>query len=648
MQILLLFALQTLILGAGFTLLWRRMGALRQEVGELRQALAQRQGGARAKLVAVGASASRPAIVATDPPLARAARAWRKTAAPPSETVRGFVLTFVAFAPAFGLLAGAPAIAMTGAGMVLGAVMLLAALNPSWRDAAWPGVLTASAWALAGFAFAAAPAHPIATAACAALAALGGLIEARLGRAGPGAALAAAMSLSLLALGAQSGMVGAPGFAYGAIVMGAALLGASALRLEFFHHGAFVAALAGLFVLSGQPAAAFWFTPAATWSGALFLAIAIVRAPQLGARGAAIAGAGALAPLAAIAALHAARHGLADALAAGGAFLALALALVGLIAVAAARRERGLKALGLTLWMLALGAFVALFAALALNLAPPLTALTLMAAALALLALDLTHPHAAWPGLALVSAALSLLFAGLTGALVLAETAPGWASLGLGFALPAALAAASAALARRSERDISAGLFAFASFALALAGAALALRLVFSFGAPLLAPIGAAEAAAHACVWLLGGLAIGAKAGGVRKAASAALWLAALATAVALAALWLYAYASEPLLALAAFSTPSVVALAALLAAHWSFWRTRKQDFSARVSLAGAALLAAAALSVEVLKARTAAGGADWVSGFAGAAAFTLAIAVNFAPGIVSSGPVWRAVRGAR
>lgn len=646
MQMLLLFAFQTLILGAGFFLLWRRIGALRQEVGELRQALAQRQGGARAKLVAVGASASRPTIADADPPLARAARAWRKTAAPPTETVRGVVLALVAFAPAFGLLAGAPAIAMTSAGLLLGAAMLLAALHPAWRAAAWPGVLTASAWALAGFAFAAAP--PIATAACTALAALAGLIEARFGRAGPGAAMAAAMSASLLALGAQNGMIGAPGFAYGAIVMGAALLGASTLRLEFFHHAAFAAALAGLFVLSGQADAAIWFTPAAAWSGALFLAIAVVRVPQLGARGASIAGAGALAPLAAIAALHAARHGLADPLAAGGAYMALALALGGLIGLAAARRARGLKALGLTLWMLALGAFAALLCAIALNLTPPLAALTLMVTALALLALELRHPHAVWPTLACVNVALALLFAGLAGALLLAEDAAGWASLGLGFGLPAALAAAAAVLARRNERDISAGLFAFASFALALGGAALALRLVFSSGAPLLAPISAAEAAAHACVWLLGGLAIGAKAGGVRQAAAGALWLTALGAASAIAALWLYAYSRDPLLALAAFSTPSVVGLAVLLAAHWSFWRARKQDFAARVSLASAALLAAAALSVAVLKARTAAGGADWVSGIAGATAFALAIAVNFAPGIVRGGPVWRRVRGAR
>src|SRR5690606_28258876 len=107
------------------------------------------------------------------------------------------------------------------------------------------------------------------------------------------------------------------------------------LRLEVVHLAAFVATLVGLLVLSGQQSAAIWFTPAAAWAGALFFAIAFVRVPQLGSRGVALAGTGALAPFAAIAALHDAQHGLANSFAAAGAFLGLATLLGLLIAIAA-------------------------------------------------------------------------------------------------------------------------------------------------------------------------------------------------------------------------------------------------------------------------------------------------------------------------
>src|SRR5690606_23968098 len=161
--------------------------------------------------------------------------------------------------------------------------------------------------------------------------------------AAPGAAMAVAMSAATLALGGMIGMASPAGLGFAAIVAAAAVIGALSLRLESIHLAAFGAALLGLFVLSGQPSAAIWFTPAAAWTGALFLGVAAVRVPQLGARGVAIAGTGALTPLTALAGLYDAQHGLADPYAAAGAFLALAILLGAIIAAAATRRERGLE-----------------------------------------------------------------------------------------------------------------------------------------------------------------------------------------------------------------------------------------------------------------------------------------------------------------
>ena len=55
------------------------------------------------------------------------------------------------------------------------------------------------------------------------------------------------------------------------------------------YNKAFAAALAGLFVLSGQASAAIWFTPAAAWAGAVFFGVAAVQTPRLGSRGVAVA-----------------------------------------------------------------------------------------------------------------------------------------------------------------------------------------------------------------------------------------------------------------------------------------------------------------------------------------------------------------------
>ena len=192
--------------------------------------------------------------------------------------------------------------------------------------------------------------------------------------AAPGACLSLFMCAAALALGSQIGMIGAPGVAFAAIVSCAAIAGALNIKLEPIHLAAFGATLIGLFVMSGQDTAAVWFTPITAWAGALFLGIASVRVPKIGARGAALAATGVIAPMAAIAALYGAQQGLADPHAAAAAFAVLACVFVAIIAAAARWRERGLSALKLTLWVLGAGSLIAACAAIFLTLAPSFAA----------------------------------------------------------------------------------------------------------------------------------------------------------------------------------------------------------------------------------------------------------------------------------
>src|SRR5262249_39839369 len=160
------------------------------------------------------------------------------------------------------------------------------------------------------------------------------------------------------------------------------IVGAVSLRSEPLHLAGFAATLIGLFVLSGQPSAAIWFTPVTAWAGALFFGVAAVRTPYLGARGMTLAATGALAPLLGIAALYDSHQGLADARAAGAAFIVLALMLGGLIAAAAQRQHRGVAALKMTLWVLAAAAFAAAVAGSLLAFPAPFAASALAAISL--------------------------------------------------------------------------------------------------------------------------------------------------------------------------------------------------------------------------------------------------------------------------
>ncbi len=664
MGLLLLIAAQLVVSVAGFALLWRKLDRTSSEVSRLQRLLdAQADANVASgqqRLVRRERGAAAPAdthsVVTTTitAPLERAARAWRlpersinlgargPTLSP--ETGRGLALAVLAAAPAAGFFFSVDPSAIVASGLAIAAAMMLVALRPMWRAAAWASVITAGAWALLGFALAAAHAEPFSYSACVALAAGAGLAHAHLRRAIPGTTMALAMSAAVLALGSQIGMISAAGAAFGAIVVMAAIVGAMTLRLEPLHLGAFASAVIGLFVLSGQNDAAIWFTPVATWAGALFLAIAAVRVPQLGARGVALAGTGAFAPLGVIAALHSSHQGLANAYAAAAAFVVLAIILGGLIALSALRRNRGLSALRITLWLLTLGAFLALASAFTLALPAPIAAPAFALLAVGLLALDSRLPDAAWRTFAAFAGVLTALFAGLSADLLLDERSH-WAPATLvllGLSIPAFISGAGAYIAARNKAPATSGFFEIMVFVLAVASANLLTRLLFTGGATLLQPIGFIETGVHSVVWLVAALFIGSRADlgvrGVRVAAINVLALMAFAAMTIASILWLASYwkthpdAAAP--RLVSRDTLGFLLPAVLFWAHWVFWRARGADLQTRLALGAGSLLLAAFVTIEAVRAEAI---PQWMSAMICAISFASAIVINFAPGVTNT-----------
>ncbi len=649
-----LLAIQTAAILAAGVYGWRRLERQKAEIAELRQALAI-GASKRGKVAnARGASADViPLSVAADEavtaPAERAQRAWNLPTAPTltvptpgvsAETARGLTLGILAIAPALGFAFGASTPTIIACGLAIGAAMMAIAHRPMWSAAAWAAVATSGAWALIGFAIGSAHADPTSYSICVALAAATGLTHAHHHRIGNGITMALIMTIAVLALALQIGMVSAAGAAYGAIVVASAITGAMSLRLESLHLGAFGAALLGLFVLSGQPSAAIWFTPAAAWAGAIFFAIAAVRVPQLGARGVAIAGTGALAPLMAVTALYSSQHGLADPYAAAGGFAVLSALLVGVIAAATLRRERGLDALKATLWVLMAGAFTAFAAACAIALPPALAAPAFALAALSLSAIDLGLPSRAWRAFACLSAIFAVIFAfGVAQALISeASSWPAFVLIGAGVAAPASLIGAAAWAAKRRDARASAGFLESAVVILAIAAADLVIRVVYSGGAMLLEPISFAELGAHAGAWLTASLIVRMRARHsvrrVRIMLSNVMLVVTLGVLLTASALWMTPFWStrQATLPFLSRETLGFLVPALALAAHVQLWRMRGLEAQTRITLATSALLTAAFITVEVTRAD---GDTDWLGAVVGALSFAAAIGVNFAPGIV-------------
>lgn len=561
------------------------------------------------------------------------------------------LLAIAAIAPAGLLVFGVePAIAVTLGVLVAGCLAALA-LRPGWDAAAWAALATGGVWALVGFATGDLVENlDLAAAALLTTGAMGCVFAFKqdLIR---GAALTSMMAIAALALASgPAGVISSAGAAYGGLVLLAAATGAASLRLEALNVGAFLATLVGLFVLSGQPAAAVWFTPVSAWAGAVFLAIAVVRVPALGPRGMTLAGAGALAPYAVITALSFARHGLSDRLAAGGAYLLLAAIVAGIIVLSARRRESRLAGLGMTLWILGIAAAVSLCSALVTALPSPAAAAALSAVAVGLVYLDRSWEHAVWRALACAFGLLAALYAAANARLVLSEAVdwPGWAIVAFGVATPAALAGVAAWRAQWAKAPVTAGLFEFLCIVLGLVAADLLVRLIFTGGATRLRPLDFVEAGAHIAVWLAASLLVALNARGTaasaRLGASAAIGATAAGAALLSALLWLSPYWTARNNVLGAAAPLGFLLPALLLGAHWVFWRARGSRARTRLALAWCTVLLAAFVTLEVSSAD---GVPDWLAALAGAFSFASAIVVNFAPGVVldDSRRGWRTTR---
>lgn len=644
-----LLAIQTAGVLAAGVYGWRRLRRQQSQIDELREALAvatTKAAGARRRAGAASAEII-PLVSTAGAEAAPRPNFWAGVSAPTitvptpqlsAETAKGVTLGALAMAPALGFIFGADMAAVVASGLAIGAAMIAIAHRAVWRSAAWAGVATSGVWALIGFAVGSAQAEPISYALCATLAAAAGLAHAHRCRVSPGAAMALIMSVAMLALSVQIGMAGAAGVGYGLIVAACAVTGATSLRLESLHIAAFGAALLGLFVLSGQESAAIWFTPACAWAGAVFFAIAAIRVPQLGARGLAIAGTGAVAPLAAIAGLFISQHGLADRYAAAGGFTLVGALLAGVGVAAAVRRARGLDALKATLWILMGGVFAAFAAAIALALPVALAAPAAALAALGVSALDLGLPARAWRVAAALCSLLSLGFALATGNVLLNETGqwPGWLLAVSGAAAPALLIGVAAAAAKRRDARRSSAFLESVALLLTTFAASLFVRVLYSGGAVVLNPLSFAELGAHAAVWLLIALAARMRARhGARRAriafanVSLAVSLGVVAVGAALLVTPFWTARQSPM-ALISRDTFGLLMPAIMLLAHAWLWRSRGAEVQTRVCLAAGPLLLAAFVTLEVTRAE---GAAAWLGATVGALSFAAAVGLNFIPG---------------
>lgn len=644
----LLLALHVLLSVAGFALLWRRLDRQRMEIMRLKELLAARSAAPARKLragessvVSISELAPQRHVAPAPPPSEPPERQRRAPTLAP-ETARALTLALMAAAPAIGFFFDGATSAVICSGLAIAAAMMVIALRPIWRVAAWAGALAAAGWSGAAFAMDAARADPISFSFCVALAGVAGIVHAYQRNVAPGATLALLMAAAALALGSQIGLFDAPGAAFAIIVATAAIAGASSLRLEAMHLAAFGAAVLGLFVLSGQESAAIWFTPAAAWSGALFFAIAAVRVPQLGARGVALAGTGAFAPLGAIAALYAARHGLAEAGAAALAFLALAFLLSAVLAMTALRRERGLAGMRVTLWVQALGVFTAISASVTLALPAHFAAAAFAAVGLACAAIDARWPDKVWRAFSVIALLAAGVFAISAARTLLSEAAElnAWLAIGAAFVATALLSGAGAYLFERSGARATAAAFEAGALLLALAGAHLLTRLLFADGATMLRPITFVEASAHASLWLAASLAVAARmnngASALRDGAARTLAVGALAGLLVAGIVWLFSLWPQARDG-AWFGRASLGFLipALLLWGHWAYWRTRRTEKRARVAFAAAAAASACALSLEV---SAIAGAPDWARTLGVALLLAAALGANFLPGLTHSG----------
>lgn len=648
MEILALLIVQAVMTAAGFVYFWRRQRAAEAEIARLRADLAaveNAQLGMRQKRRATAAPASDHNVIALpSKPAARPTlRQHASSRLENADHIQALALAALVGAPALGFAFGIDAAILAAGGLAVAAAMMGLALRPHWRSAAWAGVIAASGWAIIGHAFGS---QPLVLAPALALAGIAGVAYARVGTLEPGSALALTTSAVALFAGADLGMIGPYGVAFAVLVAVSAIVGAASVRLEPLHFGAFAGALAGLFVLSGHSEAAIWFTPVATWTGALFFAIATVRVPQAGSRAAGFAGTGAIAPLLAIGALHSAQHGLADARMAGLAFVILAIFLSALIALAAQRRS--LETLRLAHWILAFAALLAAIAGVMLALPAPLAAPTFAFLASALAYLGVRSNQAVWRGQAVALAAFALFEAIVATAMLFAETPDWnpWLLVFAGIALPGALALLAARMCEPNTHPVATRSLEGIAFLLGAVATSAALRVLFASGAFLLTPVSFVEAGLHIAAWLALSLAIAVRSNSRFRGAFATIIAAiALGAAMIAALLWLTPFWSVRQIS-QVHAPFGFLAPAALAWAHWVFWRARGSNWRTRIAFGAGAALSAFYVMLELLQRE---GIPTWVAAILCGGAVALALGVNFAPGVTADdAPILRRARRRR
>jgi hypothetical protein len=643
--VLLLLLAQAAMTFAGFVMLWRRLGALRSDIARLSHTVGLLEANATAavrqplqKTAAAGAPETRAKPPTPARALARAERRWsqREKSSPAtaaagafSPALRRSALAAIAIAPVLGFTAGLDAALVAACGLVFAGVLMAMAWRTDWKEAQWASLAAATAWSIVALVFRN-DLSAIPTALGVAAMAAGGLSYAWRRDLLPGAALAAIAALAALAVATQSTLIGPIGASIGLIVLASAMIGATSLRLEPLFVGAFIAALLCLFVLSGQQDAAIWFTPVASWIGAGFFAISAVRTPILGSRGVTFAGIGALAPMATVTALFAARHGLETPLAAALAYLGVAAAILGVLYWSSLKRR--LEALGVTVWLLALAAGICIAIAIAIATPPAIAASAHAAVALAVMLTSARAPHAAWRLMACAFALFAMISSLSAADHLLREISslPAWVTISAGAALPAALIFGASYRAEGSGHDNIAASFEILALGLAMGALHLVVRLLFAGESILLSPLSFMEAGIHIAIWFAGALLAAWRAREpLRMGASLALSAGALGASALAALLWL-----SPFWTARGAPAPLGFLLPALFAGvHWVFWRARGSSLRTHVAFAAAALLSACALTLWIAHS----GAPQWASALLSALAFAGAIIVNFSPGVTQT-----------
>lgn len=566
----------------------------------------QQQQAQRAAITRAGTDLTRAPVIQAPMAAPAKSRSFERSDYLTPELKRVLAACAALLTPAIALAFGAPAAPVAAVALGLVIACLFVSLRTGFAALAWIAAAFAAGWTLWAAADGIlAEASPWSAVALAALGAAA-LAHAAITRlAAPGGMIALTVAAGCFALGASD--LNAALVALAAVVVGAALVGASFVALEHIHVGAWVSAGIALYLLQGRAdAAQIWFAPAAAWLGALFLGIAAVRAPRLGAKATVLAATGTTAAIFAVYSIHASRYGLTEPWAAALAFVAVAAALACMLAQSA-RAAGAIEALGWAAFPLGFGAASSFTLALLIALPAPLGATGFATAAGAALLLNARYAHPLWRFTAALLGVGAIVQAIMSLALFLdADTfALAATILCFGIAAPAVLALGGA-WAASDRAPVTA--MAFEAGAIALATLALSgfVRALMAGGPASASAVTYAEAGLHAAAWLGLAFLLAARSGKgawlVRRFAAIALVGGALAVLAAgpLTALNpLWGVWREPVAGVAVFNLllAGYAAPAALIWGAYAFWRGHA---AAPFALGAAAVLTAAWIGLEI------------------------------------------------